>query len=223
VSTLSWGEEEHYGWALFVEDGLYTKDKYYDLHFVEHGGDVPGYSADLHFVPSLDFAFIALSNNDDAHYADSWVTALETLANLPPATTAPAHPNDPATFTKFAGTYTDANYMGTVTVTANAGTLSVKMQELDTQKVGYTPALEPLSENNFVFTTSDGYQDVLTFVLDDAGAPAYLRSRGWVAKKGPQAFHIVTKPAFDRERFLRTMRDSTPEVRRVMRVNGLSR
>ena len=64
---------------LFQEHGVYTRDKYYDVQVVEHGGDVPGYSADLHYIPSLDLAFIALASSDDAHFYDSWGVVVETI------------------------------------------------------------------------------------------------------------------------------------------------
>ena len=97
--------------------GLLLPDGYHATTLVSHGGDIPGFAADVYYVPSTKFAIIVLANTDGAHFTNSVVLALETYAGLPAPTTAPSFPIDPSTFASLAGSYQDDFNAGRVIIT----------------------------------------------------------------------------------------------------------
>ncbi|HSK02420.1 MAG TPA: serine hydrolase domain-containing protein, partial [Kofleriaceae bacterium] len=107
-STKLRRDHGQYGYGLFVEDGFRLPAGYHAQPLVHHGGDIPGFAADVFYLPAADFAVIALANGDGAHFSRSIVHALEHHAAVGPAGPVPADlAIDPATFASLAGNYLD--------------------------------------------------------------------------------------------------------------------
>jgi CubicO group peptidase (beta-lactamase class C family) len=179
---VGYGDLENYGYALFVDKGFNLSDGYHAVTLVSHGGDIPGFAADVYYVPSTKFAVIVLANTDGAHFIKSVVLALQSYAGLPAPTTAPSFPIDPATFPSLAGNYQDDFNVGRVTIASTADGLTISMPDVDAAHIAYDPKLVPVAPDNFALTIQ-GQQIVISFLRDSAGNPEYIRHRAFVAKR----------------------------------------
>jgi CubicO group peptidase (beta-lactamase class C family) len=179
----------HYGYGLMIQEaGFYhlTAPNFYRMRLVSHGGDVYGFSADLYYVPDLDFGFVALTNASYSHLDMSFVTALNTLCDLPAPVPIPDLSMTLADYAGYAGQYYDPFGVGDVTVTLNGAWLTVEIPGFDAAGVAYDHTLLANTPNNFILylyglTTLDVYPMAVTFILDDEGASEYFRTRSFVA------------------------------------------
>lgn len=204
VDTHEAGDLVHYGHGVQVLDGFFLPDGFRAVSLLSHGGDIPGYAASVAWVPSTGFGFITLASADGAHFDESLVLALETLAGLPGPEAGPDLSVDPADLPRFAGTYLDPFNAGTVEVALVDGALTVSMPDVDAAGIAYEPALIPLSPGNFVLRIQ-GTALPVTFLDDAAGEVEYLRTRAFVARR-------AAEPAPPRPiaaaRFLRAIRQA---------------
>ena len=58
LTTNSWGKSSGYGFGFFINDDFYGEKD------VTHGGNMPGGTADFHFLPNLNLGIISLTNNN---------------------------------------------------------------------------------------------------------------------------------------------------------------
>jgi CubicO group peptidase (beta-lactamase class C family) len=176
------GDLEAYGYALFVDKGFSLQDGYHATTLVSHGGDIPGFAADVMYVPATKFAIIVLANADGAHFGDSVAFALEHYAGLGAPTTAPTFPIDPTTFASLAGAYQDDFNAGRINIANTASGLTISMPDVDAANVPYDPKLVAIAPDNFVLSI-DGYKTRISFLRDSAGKAEYIRHRAFVAKR----------------------------------------
>jgi CubicO group peptidase (beta-lactamase class C family) len=181
-NTELWGPLYHYGFGLFVEEGIYTDAGFHAVRVVSHGGDIYGFAADVTYVPSTGFAFIVLANTDYAHFYKSARLALGSFAGLPAPTTPPNLDPDPASYASLVGTYQDDFSLGRVIITKQGNQLRASMPDLDAAQVTYSPMLVATSKDNFTMTI-DGYEDEFTFLRNAQGQVEYMRSRWYVAQR----------------------------------------
>jgi CubicO group peptidase (beta-lactamase class C family) len=194
----------HYGYGLMMEEaGFYhpTAPNFYQLRIVWHGGDVPGFSADLYYVPDLDFGFVALTNAGYAHLDTSFATALTTLCEMPPPVPIPDFSMTPADYVRYAGQFHDAYNVGDITVKLNNDQLNVEIPTFDQMGLGYGHTLIPSTRNNFILylyglTLFEAYPLQVTFILNDDGATEYFRTRSFVAQ------YVAASPPGGRRRVL---------------------
>jgi CubicO group peptidase (beta-lactamase class C family) len=175
---VQYGIPLDYGYGLFINEGFFIGEDWYDLTLVSHGGDIPGFAADMYFIPELNAGFVALASTDYAHLGESAVAALE-LIGLPEPGTAPEISVDTATFPDFAGEYMDPWNVGPMTVTTDGSSVIIEMPLLDDYGISYEPELYPYTPDNFLITV-DGYTLVMTFLRDDGGDVQYARTRPFV-------------------------------------------
>jgi len=180
----------HYGYGLMVQEaGFYhpTAPNFYRLRVVSHGGDVYGFSADVYYVPELDFGFVALTNASYAHLHTSFATALTTLCTMPAPVPPPDFSMTAADYARYCGQFHDAYNVGDVLVKTNAGQLTVEIPAFDQAELKYNHTLLPASRNNFILylyglTLFDAYPLQVTFILDNDGLREYFRTRSFVAQ-----------------------------------------
>lgn len=175
----------HYGYGLFVQEGGFYRlnsSNFYEMRLVFHGGDVPGFSADVYYVPSLDFAFIALTCASLSHLEGSFLVALNSLAELPSPSPLPDLAMDPDTdYPTYAGEYNDPFQAGTIYVTRTGDQLRVQIPAFQ-GVVPYDPVLIPNGPDNFILIIGD-FPTNLTFILDPEGRAEYFRTRGFVGRR----------------------------------------
>jgi len=179
----------HYGYGLMIQEaGFYhpTVPNFYRLRVVSHGGDVPGFSADMYYVPDLDFGFIALTNASYTHLSTSFATALATLCTMPAPVSPPDFSMTPADYARYCGQYHDAYKVGDVIVRTSAGQLTVEIPTFDQTGQVYNHTLLPATRNNFILylyglTLSEAFPLQVTFILNNDGMDEYFRTRGFVA------------------------------------------
>lgn len=190
----------HYGHGLFVLNHAFlgSPDEVYPLTIVSHGGDIPGFAADVFYVPSLRFGFVALANADGAHFVQSFVTALQTLTTLPEPEPAPDLTISDASLASYAGAYYEDFGYGDITIAKSGSSLTISMPVLDQAGIPYDPTLVPIAPDNFYFLVQ-GVPLPLTFFRDDLGITRYLRTRVFVGVRvdafGPPAAPRATLPA----------------------------
>ncbi len=214
VDTQAFLDLVHYGYGLFAMKGVFLGglDKFYTIPLVQHGGDIPGFAADLTIIPSLHFGFIAMANADGAHFTKSLVTAISTLNELPAPATPPDLKPDPSTFGMYEGTYNDDYNAGPIIVTKVGDNLEVSMPTVDQANIPYTPVLTPGAGNNFVLAIQ-GTQLQVTFIEDESGAMRYFRTRAFVGTKpqNPPPPPVALEGA-RRDAFLAAVRQARPSV-----------
>lgn len=171
-------DRTQYGFGLFVQRGFWLEDgRFLDVPLTSHGGDIPGFAADIEYLPEQRFAVIILSNADYAHFSKSSATAVATLVELPEASPEPDMTVDPETFDALVGTYAeDHNVLGPILISRDGDDLVATLPSLDEVDYPYEPVLIPQTPGNFVLDL-DGYPLSVTFIADDEGVYRYFRSR----------------------------------------------
>ena len=180
----------HYGYGLIIQEaGFYhpTSPNFYRMRIVSHGGDVYGFSADLYYVPDLDFGFIALTNASYSHLDMSFATALTTLCEMPAPSSVPDFSMTSADYARYPGQYYDPFNAGEIIVRLNNDQLTVEIPTFDDIGLVYSNTLLPNTPNNFILflyglTQFDAYPLQVTFILDDEGMSEYFRTRSFVAR-----------------------------------------
>lgn len=174
-------DRAQYGFGLFVQQGFWLEDgRFIDERFTGHGGDIPGFAADIEFLPEQRFAVIFLSNADFAHFSKSSAVAIATLVDLPEESPEPDLTVDPETFDAFAGTYAeDHNVLGPIVISRDGDDLLATLPSLDAVGYPYEPVLIPQTPGNFVLLL-DGYPLSATFIPDEEGVYRYFRTRAAV-------------------------------------------
>jgi CubicO group peptidase (beta-lactamase class C family) len=189
VNTHEYLDLYWYGYGLFVEEGSFLSTKYYKLHAVEHGGDIPGFAANLFMVPSKDLAIAVLANTDAAHLEKSIGVALETLGGLAPSAS-PEPDVQPSKFADYAGEYLDKYNVGTLLFTTDGTDLFVSAPDLEKYGIGYEKTLNCYVRDTCLMTIYQGgqtYKESVTFILDQQGRGEFARTRIFVATRVPDA------------------------------------
>jgi hypothetical protein len=147
---------------------------------------VPGFSADIYYVPELDFGFVSLANATIAHLSTSFVKAMHMFCEMPAPIPMPDFSGTPADYSGYCGQYHDTFNVGEVIVKSSAGQLTVDMPLLDAAGVDYEHTLLWSSDDNFIlYLNSNPLYGRLplqvTFIFDDLGQVEYFRTRSFVA------------------------------------------
>jgi CubicO group peptidase (beta-lactamase class C family) len=212
-----------YGYALEVWGGVSLGRSFYHTTVVTHGGDIPGYAADVYYLPESDFGFISLASADAAHFLNSFVVGALTLATLTSSSAPPVANLDPSTFDQFAGVYQDDFNVGRIVVAKVGNTLTATIPALATHSIPYEHLLVPLVDDNFALTIEGQELDV-TFIRDAQGHPAYFRTRPFVGRRVSmfQSHESLSAQTFDPQRFRALLRASrAPDrFRALSRVPG---
>jgi hypothetical protein len=201
-----------YGYGLAIVNGAWIDNSRFlpQVKQVVHSGWMPGYSSEILLWPDYDLAVVTLSNADGAYSDASTSLVFDSLAAHAPYSSPPDPKIDPASFSRFAGTYFDPHYAGKVVVTLTGSSLQVKMPDLDKQSppVTYSKTLEPQCDCNFLLIIDQG-QSLATFILGADGEPEYLRTRNFVAKAGQPPTTLRAPPEV--QGLLRRVRASASE------------
>lgn len=209
VVTKEFLDRMAYGYGLLIQQGAFL-DPFYDIEIIQHGGAIPGFAADLYYVPVCDLGFITLANSDGAYFRSSLVTAIKTLCTLPAPSTPPDLTVDPSTFEAFVGTYEDPYNVGTILITQEGNQLKVEMPLLDSLQIPYAGTLTPSLPDNFVLTVQ-GMDVPVTFLRDDQAKVEYLRTRSFVGERvemdGGAPTWLPTVKPLDSKAFLRKLRE----------------
>ncbi|MCB9760192.1 MAG: serine hydrolase [Alphaproteobacteria bacterium] len=172
---------QSYGYGLFISDGILQADGLVPTPLVSHGGDIPGFAADLYLLPEQDLGIAMLANTDRAHFSnvlDEWMA----LADLPAPVEAPDLSPDPDTFASVAGRYSDPYNVGDIEVTVDGEQVGISMPLLDQYDIPYGARLTPYLPDTFILQVQ-GIQVALTFIRDGDGEVEYLRTRYFVGAR----------------------------------------
>lgn len=171
----------YYGYGLVVGEGFFlgSNTDFYDMRLVSHNGALPGYSADFYYIPDMEFGLITLANGEGAYFSDSFVTAVDTLCDLPEKATPPDLTVSSSTYDSFTGEFMDSYNVGQIIVTREGNSLMVEMPLLDSLSIPYGTELHPASPNNFILEIQ-GHSMLATFIFDAADDVEYFRTRAFV-------------------------------------------
>ncbi len=181
VDTEEYGGLSHYGYGLFIYEGFFMGYDFHDVRLVEHSGAIPGFSAQMYFLPDQELALVSLASTDGAYPSSSIGVALTELAELPAPVPGPDLSVDPATYGDFVGTYRDEYNVGNIDITEVDDELHVSIPLLDDYGYTYDTVLAPYVPDNFVFYLEGGGM-LVTFIRDDDGVPEYFRTRYFVGE-----------------------------------------
>ncbi len=181
VDTEEFGGLSHYGYGLYIYEGFFMGNDFHDVPLVEHGGAIPGFSAQMFMMPDQELALVTLAATDGTYPSSTLAVALTDLMELPPPVPSPDLSVDPASYPDFVGTYRDEYNVGDIIVTTTDTELHVSMPLLDDLGYSYESVLYPYVPDNFVFYL-DGYGMLVTFIRDDEGVPEYFRTRYFVGE-----------------------------------------
>jgi CubicO group peptidase (beta-lactamase class C family) len=178
VSTREYGDVQSYGYGLGVLSGYFVGSGFYDQKMVAHGGDIPGFAADVYFLPEERFGFIALANADGAHLAHALDEVLDTFAPKPAPSDEPDVSVTDEDLATFAGSYDDPFNVGAMEITVVDGDLQIEMPDLDEAGIPYDRDLRHLAEETFILEVQ-GLRVPISFVVD----ATYARTRFFVATR----------------------------------------
>lgn len=215
LSTREYADVLSYGYGLYVEEGLFTDDGFVPVRIVSHGGDIPGFAADILLAPDLDFGLVTLASGDGAHLRESTLVALQTLTELPAAIEAPDVSITDEDRARFVGTYQDDLNVGPIVVSQVDDHLEIEMPVLDELDIPYLRQLVHLAEETFVLGVQGTYI-TLSFLPDEEGEIRYARTRAFVGVRPaaePQALAVPGAPAVERrQRVLAALRAGAMEA-----------
>jgi CubicO group peptidase (beta-lactamase class C family) len=183
VNTEELLDLAHYGFGVASSRGFYIGASFYETRLLSHSGAIPGFAADLYYLPACDLGFITLANTDGAYFTNTLVHAITTLCDLPtPSANPPDISVDPSSFDDYVGDYRDDFNAGQVTLSRVGDELHISIPLADAASIPYGKVLTPVSPRNFLLDIQ-GTQLLLTVIVDDQGKGEYLRTRAFVAAR----------------------------------------
>jgi len=175
----------HYGFGVASARGFFIGSSFYETRLLSHPGAIPGFAADLYYLPACDLGFITLANTDGAYFTSTLVQVITTLCDLPaPSTNPPDLSVDPSSFDDYVGDYQDDFNAGQVTLSRVGDELHISIPLADAASIPYGKVLTPVLPRNFLLDIQ-GTQLLLTVIVDDQGKGEYLRTRAFVAARQP--------------------------------------
>jgi len=195
---MDYTADQYYGFGIF-------RETYKGVDVLQHGGNIPGWSAMVMWVPEHRFAVAALDNAFPATLTGTPHCAIEAflaLVDVPP----PVCNLEPATWGRFAGHYEGLDAAGTwlaTTVTSTATTLGLVFDDIPDPRDPTRPYASPLiqtcglagalGDRTFAFDgNADGApDDVITFLRDpDDPLVTWMRNRIFVGRRAPQVIYL---------------------------------
>jgi CubicO group peptidase (beta-lactamase class C family) len=170
---------EHYGYGLFVAEGIRIGAGYYETPRWSHGGNTLTHTSTFVVLPEQRFAISILSNGLGDDFDSSVRAAIESLVTLPEPRPVTPPPFDEAALDGLTGSYLDEYNVGRVTVTRESASLVLAMPDLDAAGISYEPRMTAISTRVWS-TTIDDTPVVLSF-FDGPGGETYLVHRAFVA------------------------------------------
>ena len=207
-----------YGYGLMVNSGGWSgyQGYYADVPLWAHGGNTMTMTSAFFVLPEQRVAVAVLSNGYADDFSEAAIVALEGVADLPtPATTAPPFLQPAENPEELAGTWTDPNTLGTLTLTWDGADLLVDAPDLEA--AGYTvgATLEPYYKDYYVLRVDETDFDFSMYRGEDGSAYlvnrqfTWTRAPGDVAARPGKPARARTVAAFDAPR--------TPDLRRSAR------
>jgi len=191
VNTHEMLDLDHFGFGLAVTEGLWIGDEFYDLRIVNigsfipgstFGSSLPGYSAELVWIPGLDFGYVILGTGNAESFFDTMLTALPNLVTLPDPAPEPDLTVDPATYGDYEGQYWDPYWAGCITITVSGDNLRISVPHFDAYGTPYGTILRPSSPDNFdIYMWNVPIN--LTFLRDGDDQVEYIRNYFFVGEK----------------------------------------
>lgn len=173
--------DAHYGYGVFVSDGVYLADGYHPAEVWSHGGNTLGYTSDFYVVPSTGFGISILSSGYGQDFSATVAAAMTALAGLPPAVEPPTWPFEPDRLDDHVGTYADvAN--GAFTITREGDGLRIAWPFLEPYGYVVDPVLQPVSHDLWIADLG-GVSLSLAFVGQEGSPSAFAVNRAVVGQR----------------------------------------
>ncbi|MCA9568469.1 MAG: beta-lactamase family protein [Myxococcales bacterium] len=169
-----------YGYGMFLYTAYGRGQDWVEGPLWGHGGDIPGFAADLFVHPGTGVALAVLANASGAHFVDAPMAVFRELSGV--ASTPPPDdglPNDPA---DYVGTFDESHLTGRLVFSVVDGELYVDAPEIDAADIPYEHVLQPLWEDAYLFDAQNN-PIAVTFARDATGEVRWLRHRAFVASK----------------------------------------
>ncbi len=209
VDTKEFLDRRAYGYGLMILKTVQL-ESFYNVFVVTHNGAIPGFSANVWYVPELDFGFVTLANVDGAYFEASFAGAVQALCELPEPIDPPDLNMDPSTYDRYIGEFSDNWNVGTIYIGTEGDALTIEMpllQQVD-PPIPYDSVLIPYAPDNFILGIQ-GTQLLITFLFDENDQVEYLRTRAFVGgfvDSPDKQMRSMMPPLAGPEELLRTLR-----------------
>ncbi|HEX9945260.1 MAG TPA: serine hydrolase domain-containing protein [Thermoanaerobaculia bacterium] len=159
-----------YGYGLFLQDDR-------GLRRAEHGGELPGYGAEIRTFPERRVAVIVLANREAVRFNKTFEKAFDLLLGPKPAAASVPSPEplpmSPREMTSYAGTYANRWSVD----------LFVKDGRLVMRRFGTELPVIRIGEHRFSVTPEGGTPQEFLIVPGANGKPEYLQMFVWIFRK----------------------------------------
>jgi hypothetical protein len=160
-----------YGYGFFLQDDR-------GMRRAEHGGELPGYGAEIRMFPERRVAVIVLMNRDVVRFNKTFDKAFDLLLGPKPKEEPPPPPAElkmtPEEMAEYAGHY--VNHWP-VDLYVNDGQLFLSRKE------GPLPVIK-IGEHRFRVTPKEGRPQEFLIFPATADRPGYIQMFIWVYRKG---------------------------------------
>lgn len=180
-AELNPGLPAHYGYGLFVDEGVFDEDGYHAVPVWSHGGNTETHTSTFLILPDQRFAISILSNGPQNDFSRSVEEAISSLVTFPSVDTEPAAPTvDTAALDGLTGTYLDEFNIGEMVVTREGNAMMLSMPALDMAGIPYQQRAMPFTTRTWFANIQN--TDVVLRVYDGPDGERYIAHRAFVAR-----------------------------------------
>ena len=184
VDTLYGAGSMHYGYGMFVETGLYSKEgDWYAMTVWEHGGNTLSFSHLFYILPEKNFAVAICSSGNMTDFEASVEAAIRSLVELPEPSVGPQYTFDATALDHHVGTYFDPYNVGQVIITREGDTLLIEAPDITAAGYTVTPELTAISSELFLVHLDGEAYDLAFIPAEEGGPSTYIRNRIFVATR----------------------------------------
>lgn len=208
-AELNPGLDAHYGYGLFVDEGVFDEDGYHAVPVWSHGGNTETHTSTFLILPDQRFAISILSNGPQNDFSRSVEEAISSLVIFPSVDIQPSRPLvDIAALDALTGTYLDDFNIGEIIVTREGDAMMLSLPRLDTAGVAYDHRATPITTRTWLASIQNA--DVVLRVYEGPDGERYIAHRAFVARSVDAGArrslaHVPASPPD-----LRALRESEP-------------
>ena len=180
VDTQAFLDRVHYGYGLMFFRGMADGSDWYEVETMEHGGAIPGFSAQLTTVPAYDLVMATLTSTDNATPAGALAQAARSFAELTSGSR--PDPEIAADLSVYEGTWNDPYNVGEIVVSLDGAGLRVDMPLLDQLDIPYEHPFTPVSRDNFAITVQGFNMQIALLNPQPGGGYRWFRCRYFVGE-----------------------------------------
>lgn len=180
-SELNPGLSAHYGYGLFVDEGVFDEDGYHAVPVWSHGGNTETHTSTFFILPEQRFAISILSNGPQNDFSRSVEEAISSLVTFSTVDEAPALPEvDTAALDALTGTYLDESNVGEIVVTREGSAMMLSLPRLDMAGIPYQRVATPITTRTWRASIQN--TSIVLRLYEGPDGARYIVHRAFVAR-----------------------------------------